>query len=378
MDYERRLDSLRQEMSRRGLRAYLTTADANWEYLAGIPRLGGDTTKHRQHSSQYTCLVVTSDDVVALLPHLNLYGTRDKLSDREIPARFVTFPDGDLEGRVIRDSLSDLGLCGEKVGVSQDVTAALVFLLQDEIKAEVSDHNDIVFALRAVKDDEELSMIRHGVEITDRIYDDLLRFIRPGLIVREIEWEIDRLMERYGAGNSSFSTSIYTASKESDSYFGGSDIEVKRGSILGLDYGVIYQGYCTDFGRTIFVGEPAAEERKIHALVMEAQRQGMAEMYPGSCGARADAAARKVLTDAGYGDRFIHKLGHGIGLDVHECPFLAPGETTPFQPGMVFTVEPSVHIPGKGFIRVEDEVLITASGCEIMSRISHDLTIIWP
>ncbi len=376
MNYERRLDSLRLEMSRRGLRAYITTADANWEYLAGIPRLGGDTTKHRQHSSQYTCLVVTADDVVALLPHLNIYGIRDKLLDRKVPARFVTFPDGDLEGRVIKDSLFSLGLCGKKVGVSQDVTAALVLLLQNEIKAEVSDHNDIIFALRAVKDDEELSMIRRGVEITDRIYEDLLRFIRPGQIVREIEGEIDRLMEHYGAGNSSFSTSIYAGNTRPDVYFSSSNVEVKKGSILGLDYGVLYQGYCTDFGRTVFVGEPTAEERKIHELVMEAQRRGMAEMYPGSCGERADAAARKVLTDAGYGDRFIHKLGHGIGLDVHECPFLAPGETTPFRPGMVFTVEPSVFIPGKGFIRVEDEVLITSSGCEIMSRISHDLTLV--
>ena len=215
-------------------------------------------------------------------------------------------------------------------------------------------------------------MIRRGVEITDRIYEDLLRFIRPGQIVREIEGEIDRLMEHYGAGNSSFSTSIYAGNTRPDVYFSSSNVEVKKGSILGLDCGVLYQGYCTDFGRTVFVGEPTAEERKIHELVMEAQRRGMAEMYPGSCGERADAAAR----NAGYGDRFIHKLGHGIGLDVHECPFLAPGETTPFRQGMVFTVEPSVFIPGKGFIRVEDEVLITSSGCEIMSRISHNLTVV--
>lgn len=376
MNYERRIEALRTEMNRRRLYAYVTTADANWEYLAGIPRLGGESTKHRQHSSQYTCLLVTMDDVIAFMPHLNLYGVRAKLANKKAFARFITFPDGDIQGETITKNFFSLGLCGKAVGVSQDVNAALVLLLQEEIKAEVSDHNDIIFDLRAIKDEQEISLIRRAVEITDQIFKDILNLVRPGVIVRDIEWEIDRLMEEYGASTSSFSTSIYTGGGRPEVYFGPSDVEIKQGSILGLDYGVMYRGYCTDFGRTIFVGEPSTEDKKIYELVVEAQSRGLAEMYPGSCGERADAAARKVLADEGYGDRFIHKLGHGIGMDVHECPFLAPGETTPFKPGMIFTVEPSVYIPEKGFIRVEDEVLITSTGCEIMSSISHDLAIV--
>ncbi|HHV42159.1 MAG TPA: hypothetical protein GXX72_04855 [Clostridiaceae bacterium] len=99
MNYERRIEALRTEMNRRRLYAYVTTADANWEYLAGIPRLGGESTKHRQHSSQYTCLLVTMDDVIAFMPHLNLYGVRAKLANKKAFARFITFPDGDIQER---------------------------------------------------------------------------------------------------------------------------------------------------------------------------------------------------------------------------------------------------------------------------------------
>ena len=145
---------------------------------------------------------------------------------------------------------------------------------------------------------------------------------------------------------------------------------------IAFDFGAVYQGYCSDFGRTVFCGEPSAEERRIHSLVMAAQAAGMAEMRADqSTGQTADKAAREVLVAAGYGEHFWHRLGHGIGCDVHEPPFLTSSEQRTLQSGMTFTVEPSVLKQGVA-IRVEDVVLVTPAGGECLNHASHDLIVI--
>jgi Xaa-Pro aminopeptidase len=144
-----------------------------------------------------------------------------------------------------------------------------------------------------------------------------------------------------------------------------------------FDFGAVYQGYCSDFGRTVFCGEPSAEMAKVHALIMEAQSAGMAVMRAGQAtGADADAAARGKIVEAGYGQFFWHRLGHGIGCDVHEPPFLTRSETITLEAGMTFTVEPSVHKGREAAVRVEDVVLVTAEGGESLNKTSHDLTVI--
>ncbi len=145
---------------------------------------------------------------------------------------------------------------------------------------------------------------------------------------------------------------------------------------VSFDFGAIYEGYCSDFGRTVFCGEPTAEEQRIHSLVMAAQRAGMEALRGGAAtGADADAAARGTLERAGYAHLFWHRLGHGIGCDVHEPPFLTQPETRTLQPGMTFTVEPSVNGPGVA-IRVEDVVLVTPTGGETFSHATKDLTVV--
>lgn len=375
MDHQKRLNLLREQMERQGLRAYITTPDANMQYLTGLPRLGGGATKQRQHSIEYACLVVTESDAVACLPNLSCLITQAKLGGKTAHARLHPFPDGDTDGVTITAFLKGLGLSGAVVGVTQDVSAAMTLLLQG-LGATVRDCNDIIFSMRAVKDKEELALIRKGVEITDRLYHDICGMIHPGANVRELEWAVEQKIEVYGASGSSFPAELNTHGPNAGPFVGFSAETIQKGDVIGLDYGVIYGGYCTDFGRTIFVGEPKKEHLRIYELVRQAQAAAMEQMIPGSCGEKADNAARDVITQGGFGERFIHKLGHAIGLDVHERPFLAKGETGAMLPGMIYAVEPSVFLPRECFIRLEDQVAITETGNERYSAISQEVVVI--
>jgi Xaa-Pro aminopeptidase len=147
--------------------------------------------------------------------------------------------------------------------------------------------------------------------------------------------------------------------------------------VLAFDFGVVLDGYVNDFGRTVHFGEPDAELRRIHELVMAAQANGMAAMKAGQITAEAaNAAARRVIEEAGYGPNFFHRLGHGIGIDVHEPPFLAKGDKTTLQANMCFTVEPSIWVEGRCFTRVEDVVVVAAEGAYSLNQSTRELLVI--
>jgi Xaa-Pro aminopeptidase len=145
---------------------------------------------------------------------------------------------------------------------------------------------------------------------------------------------------------------------------------------ISFDFGAVHDGYCYDYGRSVFFGDPGAEYGRIHALVMAAQAAGIAALREGNTCAQADGTARAVITDAGYGEAFRHRLGHGIGMDVHEPPFLTTGDTTVLRPGMCFTVEPSIFIPHQLGCRVEDVVVVGADGGEALTSGYQQLLVV--
>ena len=259
----------------------------------------------------------------------------------------------------------------------QEVRAAVLVGLAELLGTPV-DLNDVIYAMRAVKDEDELALIRGAVEVTDRIFETLTRdVIRVGVKGRDIERTIDRLLEEYGASKNSFPSDANIQGPMAPPILGIPHHTVEKGTVLSFDFGVVYNGYCSDFGRSVFIGEPTQRHWDIYDLVYRAHIAGCEQLLAGkSCGENADEAARAIFREAGYEKEFIHKLGHSIGLDVHEMPFLAKGERAPFRVGEVYAVEPSLYFPSHSFIRLEDEVLVTETGYEIMSRIAHKPVII--
>ena len=376
MDYQRRIAALRAGMAERGLAAYLVPADAGMEYLSGVKRVYRNYTHMRQNCLELAGLVITPSDVVYFIPRLTGMGTLPFLEGTAV-TKAVSIQDPDLTGETWIRELKALGLSGKHIGVNRDISAQAVLMLQNVLEAKVTEESDLVDSLRAVKDEEEIGLMRKNAEIADQVYHEIMPMIRPGERVRSIEREIERLFETHGCACPSFPGECIVLGPNSGPIFGMNYDKIEKGYTVAFDFGGMYQGYCSDFGRTVFVGEPDKELIRYHELVMKAQSDAMEALKSGPCtGQMLNDIAHGVMDEAGVGPNFIHRLGHCIGKDVHERPFIAPGEHTVLKPGMTFTVEPSIVVVKRCCVRVEDVVLRTETGYECLNKITKDIVVV--
>lgn len=375
-DYKARISSLRKNMESLKIDAIVFPTDANMEYFTSIPRQGSWTTKQRQNSSDYSCVLITDSDVIIFLPSLTYIVTMSKLQDRQIDARFVVFEDGDLSGKALVDEFQKQKLFRKKIGVAMDLSAPLLVRMINDMKNDLFDMTPVLKKIRSIKDEKEIACMKEASRRTDLVYKELISQICIGASVQELELELERLILKYGGTASSFQGELNNYGPLSGPMVGYSYPTIEKGYVLGLDFGMIYQGYCTDFGRTVFVGEPSREIQKMYETVVHAQKAAIDCMTEKVSCQEVDEAARKTIAEEGYSERFIHKLGHGVGMDVHEEPFLCKGERKLIESGMVFAVEPSIFIPQKCFVRVEDLVEVTDNGCQRMSEISQNICVV--
>lgn len=375
-DYKARISSLRKNMESLKIDAIVFPTDANMEYFTSIPRQGSWTTKQRQNSSDYSCVLITDSDVIIFLPSLTYIVTMSKLQDRQIDARFVVFEDGDLSGKALVDEFQKQKLFRKKIGVAMDLSAPLLVRMINDMKNDLFDMTPVLKKIRSIKDEKEIACMKEASRRTDLVYKELISQICIGASVQELELELERLILKYGGTASSFQGELNNHGSLSGPMVGYSYPTIEKGYVLGLDFGMIYQGYCTDFGRTVFVGEPSREIQKMYETVVHAQKAAIDCMTEKVSCQEVDEAARKTIAEEGYSERFIHKLGHGVGMDVHEEPFLCKGERKLIESGMVFAVEPSIFIPQKCFVRVEDLVEVTDNGCQRMSEISQNICVV--
>lgn len=231
--------------------------------------------------------------------------------------------------------------------------------------------------LRQVKTTQEIACIREACRIADLGAEHIRRFIQPGLSERAIAAELEWYMRTLGAEKTSFDTIVASGWRGALPHGKASDKLVEAGEFITLDFGAQYQGYCSDMTRTFRVpGAGPAEESAlfpVYQIVLAAHRAAVAAIRPGVHCHEVDAAARQVITDAGYGDYFGHNTGHAIGIEVHENPRFSPTDTTSLAVGMLLTVEPGIYLPGQGGVRIEDVVLVTPDGGEVLYSMSKTL-----
>jgi Xaa-Pro aminopeptidase len=233
-------------------------------------------------------------------------------------------------------------------------------------------HGDIL-DLRAVKDDEEISLMAAAQDITDEAFEHICGFIEPGMSEKRIRAELEGYMLGHGADSLSFDSIIASGPNGANPHAQPGDRTVRAGDLIVMDYGAGYHDYHSDMTRTVSVGEPSDEQRHVYDVVRLAHETCAAAVHPGVIGREIHELAVSVITDAGYGDYFKHGLGHGVGLEIHERPNFGRLFDRPVPEGSVVTIEPGIYLPGRFGIRLEDFGVVTADGYRPFTASSHDL-----
>lgn len=236
-------------------------------------------------------------------------------------------------------------------------------------------HDDIC-DLRMIKDAEEVELMRHAQTITDAAFDHICGFIKPGLTEQQIRVELENFMFNNGADALSFGSIIAAGPNGANPHAQPGQYVVKKGDMIVMDYGAGYHDYHSDMTRTVCVGEPTEEQRRVYDVVREAHEACAAAAKPGCIGTDIMALAEKVIGDAGYGDYFKHGLGHGVGIQIHENPNFNRRWNRPVPEGSVVTIEPGIYLPGNFGVRLEDFGLMTADGFVPFTASTHELVCI--
>lgn len=234
-----------------------------------------------------------------------------------------------------------------------------------------------ISALRSQKDEHEIDCMRKAVQIAQNALSNTLPFVKPGVSEQDLASEL--IIQLYKAGSSSelpFMPIIAGGPNSANPHAVPSARKLESGDMLVVDWGAAYEDYYSDLTRTFAVGQPAPEMVTIFKAVQEANAAGRAVGRPGLTAGAVDDAARKVIDLAGYGQYFTHRTGHGLGMEAHEQPYMFAGNPLILAAGMTYTVEPGIYLPGRGGVRIEDNIMITANGCESLSDMSRDLKIL--
>ncbi|MFO7173271.1 MAG: Xaa-Pro peptidase family protein [Bacillota bacterium] len=340
---------------------------------------------------------------VALMPGPNLFyltGVRMHLSERPallfVPAAGEPFgvcpgfeaerlrqagvarlyPWGEEEGPLpaFRRALAESGLGGARLAVEYRQMRVLELELLRAAAPGLSytDAGPLMAALRSVKDEEEVARLQRAAALCDAGMAAAREAIRPGVTEAEVEAYIARALERLGA-RGPLEIMVASGPRSAIPHAATSDRVLQEGDLCWVDLVLTVDGYVGDITRTFPVGRATGQAREIYQVVLEAQAAARAAARPGITGAELDGVAREVIARRGYGEYFTHRTGHGIGLEVHEDPYVVGSNQQPLVPGNVVTIEPGIYIPGLGGVRIEDDVLITPEGARVLTQYPRDL-----
>jgi Xaa-Pro dipeptidase len=240
-----------------------------------------------------------------------------------------------------------------------------------EEKLEVA--GNLVRGLRAVKDEEEVKLIREACNLAEIGMETAAETIKPGVSQRRVAAEAEYAMRRKGSEGTSFDTIIVSGANAACPHGSCTDRIIRQGDLVVVDLGATYQSYRSDMTRTFTVSRPTEKQTQLYQTVLLAQQKAFKAMAPNVSAMQVDAVARQVIDTAGFGEFFVHNLGHGVGIDIHEAPTLRPASKDSLAAGNVVTVEPGIYLPGFGGVRVEDTVLVTGRGAEKLTKGMYSL-----
>ncbi len=342
----KRISKVQQQLNSKALDAFLVTSPVSLLYLFGIAEEGNFALIGRTKALlSVSALNYPEVKQAVKAKGLSIISSKETFTEyrRSFKARKIGFESNNLTVN---------GLSVWKKTLSPAKLAPSISLIED---------------LRLVKDKEEIPLIRKAAHIADAVYRQVKPMLRPGVTERSIAGKIDALIRAKGC-EPAFKTIVASGPGSAVPHHAVSSRQLKKNDLVMMDFGATYKSYRSDLTRTVFLGKINRLNQRLYEVVQKAQNRAIKAVSPGVKTKTVDQAARDIITQAGYSRYFIHTTGHGVGLEIHEPPRLSSIDKQVLQAGMVVTVEPGIYIPGHGGIRIEDMVLVTAKGREVLTK----------
>ena len=349
-----------EKLSAYELDGMLLTCEANRFYASGFHSTGTDGVA-----------LVTREGNFYFTDSRYIEAAHNKVQDAEIAMTDAAHPYVDLINAAMEKTHV------QKLGFEDAyMTVADYRHYSEKLHCQLVPATELLISLRQSKDEEEIQRMIAAQRIAEAALDQIVKEIKPGVTEKEIAARLQYLMLHYGAENMSFDPIVVSGPNGSLPHGVPSEKTIQAGEFVTMDFGCIKNGYCSDMTRTVAVGSVTDEMKTVYETVLKAQLAGIAKARAGVTGRDIDAAARKVIEDAGYGKYFGHSFGHSLGLDIHEHPIAAPGVHAKLPEHTVISAEPGIYLPGKFGVRIEDVMHLTADGAEILTRSPKNLIIL--
>lgn len=361
----KQIDKLTDLMKNSGIDILVIGPSCDLQYLTGL---------HPLVDERFKALFVLSDRrCFYIAPELYYEETREALGQDIDIIKW-----GDSEGFISAISKADERYClrGKNIGVNDGIQAISIIDISTVINARFLNGTTVMENLKLIKDEDSRNNLRQAAHIADEAFNDIIKFIKPKMTEYDIKVKLEELLMEHGGEELAFDTIIASGPNSSRPHYNNYDRIIENNDVIIMDFGCKYNGFCSDMSRTVFVGEPTEEQKKVYSIVVEANTKGEECVRKGITAEAVDRAARNVITDAGYGKYFINRTGHGVGTAVHEGPYIKEGNKQLLDNGMAFSVEPGIYIPGKFGMRVENIMLVNADKGEVLNKATKDMIII--
>jgi len=349
MEYKSRISYLRDQISKTDIDTLFISNKDNIRYYSGF-------------TGTFAFLLISESKAIIITDSRYTLRAEEESPDYEI----YKLKSGDnwIENSTNIAKTKIIGYEGDYVSVN--------LLNQLQKKAEKinkwKDFSEKITLGRIIKSDEETEILQKTINISDSAFNNVSKKIVTGMTEKDVGWEMEKEMRELGAESPSFDTIVASGINGSKPHHSPTDKLISDNEAITIDMGAKYKGYCSDLTRTIFIGDPDEKFKKIYTTVLKAQLISMETAKPDMTGEEIDKIARDIITSEGYGEYFGHSLGHGVGIEIHENPGVGPNSKNNIKPGMVYTIEPGIYIENWGGIRIEDMVIMTENGNNLLSH----------
>lgn len=361
--YDSRLKLVKEKMREKELAGMILFPSPNMNYMTQFHTFPGERL--------LITVVPVNDEPFFIAPKLFESQIRKDSWIQDM----VLWSDEENAYHVFQQVMRDRGLEKGTYAVDETMWAdQLLGMMNVLVDSQFVPMGDLLNSLRLIKSGDEIAKIRKASQLVDDVLRTIQGQIRPNMTEIELAALMEFEMRKGGSTGPSFETIVGSGPNSAIPHYNAGERKIQAGEFIVLDFGATYQGYCSDTTRTLCVGEPTEKMREVYEVVREAQEIGFQTVKPGIKAHEVDDAVRKHITERGYGEYFTHRTGHGLGMQVHEEPYISAISDMILEPGMIFSIEPGIYINGQFGVRIEDIVVVTEEGCERLNNFPHELT----